>query len=118
MNAYKFHAVQHEHDGSCSVTVEQNGKRIERYWFDTPEWALFFKRTCEALDNTRYQKFLSTRFVSNLGDGICCSSSVYTKEEVDALIQRITSLEHWLEPLRTEARRLWDALMWGERGRA
>ena len=115
MNTYTFHAMQH--DGSCSVTVDKNGEPIERYWFDTPEWALFFMRTCRALDNARYAQYLSTGFVSNLGYGICGSDAVYTKDQVDALLRRITSLEHWLEPLRTKARRLWDALMWGERGR-
>ena len=120
MNIYKFSAFQAPSVGAfteCYVTVECNGTEIERHYFKTPEWALFFKRTCEALDRARYAQYLSTGFVNNLGYGTCVSSNVYTKEEVDALLQRITSLEHWLEPLRTKARRLWDALMWGERGR-
>ena len=119
MNTYKFHAVLH--DDSCSVTVRQNGEPIERYWFDTPEWALFFMQTCRALDNARYAKHVVGVADGNCllfgGGGAWCDSTVYTKDQVDALLQRITSLEHWLEPLRTKARRFWDALMWGERGR-
>jgi hypothetical protein len=127
MNTYNFKAFQAPSVGAfteCFVTVECNGVEIGRYYFKTPEWALFFKRTCEALDNTRYAKYVVSNvdrngFALRSGGGLFSDSTpVYTKAQVDALLQRITSLEHWLEPLRTKARRLWDALMWGERGRA
>lgn len=97
MNNYRFEAWQRTGVGTCYVTVFRNDEVIEQYEFATPEWAAQCRRTFEALDNTRPFKFLSVTGVNPCWIGGSGIDSTYTKEEVDALLQRITSLARWGE---------------------
>lgn len=115
MNTYIFAAFRVEPTGIWLVATYLNGRQHEVRWFETEEWALFYKRTCESLNAIRFDAH-NKRVTNSVGDG-GCSSNYYTTEEVDAMLKRITSLEHWLEPLRNTVRRFFDLLMWGERGK-
>jgi hypothetical protein len=122
MNTYIFAAFRVEPTGIWLVATYLNGRQHEVRWFETEEWALFFKRTCEALDEIRYSGSRLPRTLGALAMGfnspwINGSVEVYSAKEIDAMLKRITSLEHWLEPLRNTVRRFFDLLMWGERGK-